>query len=232
MQDNLQNVIVLESDEALPSTEVTPDKPFNECLHCEYNRNGCSFANLLATGAERTCEILQAQRILLGKTYHDVSVKTGMSEVTVIRILTGKVKNPSFDSMHRLNNALVADPNGKFPCAKQLILASHAKENNDETLASEREKVAYLREQIAKKDKQIEERGELLNERRDFLRLKDAEIAELKKERKGMRVLTAVLSFLLAAALVYTTFTLVVDYRNPHRGFWWMEDGVIGEVQE
>lgn len=210
------------------------EKPYNACIDCKHLGKECDGPNFLAMSPERFGEWVKLRKQYKGWTLEYLAEKSGVSESSLRRIVAGKAGNLMWDTVQPIAQVLVDGSWGQYPCAWAATKgaldddADHLKA----ALASEKEKVAYLKEQIAKKDKQIEERGELLNERRDFLRLKDAEISELKKERKGFRIATIALALLLAVSLVYTTFTLMVDYRNPHRGFWWMEEGVIGEVQE
>lgn len=117
MENNNTSVFVPE-EEVSVSFEVTDDKPFNQCFECLSFRNGCSGPNLLAArSVSRISELFQHARILAGYSYQDVADETGISLATVKRILTGKISDPSYFVLKALNDCLVVDPNGKYPCA-------------------------------------------------------------------------------------------------------------------
>lgn len=109
--------IFLPEENITVSFEVTEQKPFNKCFKCRSFRNGCSGPNLFAMGIERTCEFLQLARVFLGYSYQYIADSTGLSLATVKRFLTGKISDPSYFTLKSLNDFLLGDPNGKFPCA-------------------------------------------------------------------------------------------------------------------
>lgn len=204
------------------------EKPYNACIDCVHLGKNCDGPNFLAMTPERFGEWVKLRKQYKGWSVEDLAERSGVSESSLKRIIWGKANDLKLTTMQAITEVLVDGSWGQYPCA---WAASTGALDNDadhlkDALAREKEAVVTLKEQLAKKDKQ-------LDERRDFIYKKDAEISELKQERKGLRRISAVLSFLLAVTLVYITFTLIIDYRNPYRGFWWMEDGVIGaELQE
>lgn len=111
------DIIYVPEENATYNYAVTPDKPFNQCFHCNSFRNGCSGNNPFAMGIARACEFMQLARVLLGYSYQYVADETGVSLTSVKRILTGKVEEPGFFTFGALNRFLTGDPNGKFPCA-------------------------------------------------------------------------------------------------------------------
>ena len=205
MPENLQKLGLIDPGDAVPSTEVTPEKPFNECVLCTFCQSGCSGPNLLVTEIERICELMQARRIALRWSYQKLADKADMQVLTVKNILTGKIKNPSFISMQKLAFALFADKDGKFPCPKQLLMSQQDSvevERLKESLADEKQKVAYLKQQVA-------DYKAMLEERKGYLKLKDKWI------------ITFAVSF--AIALLYIIFTLIVDFADPHLGMYWRD---------
>ena len=175
--------------------EVTAEKSFNKCLKCQFLSNGCSGPNITAMSAERACEFLQLRRLLLRYTYKKTATLSNLSEITVKRYLTNKVKDPSFLVIQALSHALVCDLDGIYPCpihlfpdeAEQATVACKAaqealaqKEKDFEhTLEDEEKKVDYLKEQSKFKDEQIRMKDKQLDERAAYLRIKDRYIAIL-----------------------------------------------------
>ena len=228
MTENSNILSILDADELHEtlSIEVTKEKPFNKCLNCEYLGNGCSGPNLNAMSVERACEFLQIRRVQLGYSYQKTADLACLSLVTVKRILTGKVKDPSFLSMQALTFALVADPEGKYPCAmehfteeaEQALAACKVAEEKlarkEKELEEEKEKVAYRDDRIKAYQHQIEfKEGQMLtkdkqlSERGDFIKTKDRAIT--------------VLSFFLVITLFIIISALVIDRLNPEIGFFW-----------
>jgi transcriptional regulator with XRE-family HTH domain len=175
--------------------EVTEEKSFNKCLKCQFLSNGCSGPNMTAMSAERACEFLQLRRLLLRYTYKKTAQLSNLSEPTVKRYLTNKIKDPSFLIIQALSYALVCDPQGKNPCPIHLFpdeveqatvacqkaqdaLAQKEKEL-EQTLENAEKKVAYLKEQSIFKDEQIRTKDKQLDERAAYLRIKDRYIAIL-----------------------------------------------------
>lgn len=223
---NILNIIDADDLHETIDIEVTKEKPFNKCLNCEYLGNGCSGPNLNAMSVERACEFLQIRRVQLGYSYQKTSDLSFLSLVTVKRILTGKIKDPSFLSMQALTFALVADPKGKYPCAmeqytveaEQAVAACKVAQDElarkEKELAEEKEKVAYRDERIRSFQHQIEfkeaqmlTKDEQLKERSQFIKTKDRAIA--------------ILSLLLFIALGVIITALIVDRLNPDVGFFW-----------
>ena len=229
MTDNSNVLSIFDADELHETIdiEVTKEKPFNKCLNCEYLGNGCSGPNLNAMSVERACEFLQIRRVQLGYSYQKTADLSMLSLVTVKRILTGKIKDPSFLSMQALTFALIADPEGKYPCAMDHFteeaaqaveackVAQAALAQKEKELAEEKEKVAYREErikayqhQIEFKENQMLAKDKLLQERYDFLKNKDRYIA--------------ILGVLLFVALGLIITALIIDRLNGDIGFFWL----------
>ena len=175
--------------------EVTEEKSFNKCLKCQFLSNGCSGPNMTAMSAERACEFLQLRRLLLRYTYKKTAQLSNLSEPTVKRYLTNKIKDPSFLIIQALSYALVCDPQGKKPCPIHLFpneieqatvacqkaqdaLAQKEKEF-EQALEREQQKVDYLKEQVKFQEKQVLVKDKQLDERASYLRMKDRYIAIL-----------------------------------------------------
>ena len=175
--------------------EVTEEKSFNKCLKCQFLSNGCSGPNMTAMSAERACEFLQLRRLLLRYTYKKTAQLSNLSEPTVKRYLTNKIKDPSFLIIQALSHALVCDPDGKYPCpihlfpdeAEQATTACKAAQDTlvqkekefEHALENEKKKVDFLKEQSKFKDEQLRIKDKQLDERAAHLRIKDRYIAIL-----------------------------------------------------
>ena len=175
--------------------EVTEEKSFNKCLKCQFLSNGCSGPNMTAMTPERACEFLQLRRLLLRYTYKKTAQLSNLSEVTVKRYLTNKIKDPSFLIIQALSHALICDPDGIYPCPIHLFpdeteqataacksaqdaLAEKEKEF-EQAMAREKEKVTFLKEQVKFKENQMLAKDKQLDERASYLRMKDRYIAIL-----------------------------------------------------
>lgn len=203
--------------------EITDEKPFNKCLLCEYLGNGCSGPNIVAMSVERACEFLQTRRRQLKYSYQLLAKMVGLSDSTIKSILTGKRKDPSFLSMQALSHALIADPQGKYPCAMHLLSKESNKAIADckaaqEALAQKEAEMAadlintqkkidfllsdleFTKKQVLEKDKQIESKDKRLEERRDFIYRKDRTIG--------------ILGFALALCLILIIGSLVINVLN------------------
>lgn len=209
---------------------VTESKPFNKCLHCEFLGNGCSGPNLNAMTVERACEFLQIRRVQLDYSYQKTADLSTLSVVTVKRILTGKVKDPSFLSMQALTFALVADPEGKYPCAMQHF--SDETEHAVQACKAAQEELARKEQEFSRaleeKQKEIEYRDERVRVYQHQIEFKEAQMLakdqQIRERTQFMktkdRAITS-LSLFLALALLVIIFALVIDRLNPDVGFFW-----------
>ena len=203
--------------------EVTEEKSFNKCLKCQFLSNGCSGPNMTAMSAERACEFLQLRRLLLRYTYKKTALLSNLSEPTVKRYLTNKIKDPSFLIIQALSHALVCDPDGKYPCpihlfpdeaeqattackAAQEALAQKEKEFERE-LENERKKVSYLMEQIKFNETQMSAMDKIIEDRASFMKRKDRYIF--------------VLALLLGLSLAVIFGAMIVDALDSSLGFFW-----------
>jgi transcriptional regulator with XRE-family HTH domain len=174
---------------------------------------------------ERACEFLQLRRMQLRFSYQKVADLTNLSIVTVKRILTGKIKDPSFLSMQALTYVLISDPKGKYPCAMHLLsketnqaivdcqtaqaaLAQKEKEFERE-LDNERKKVSHLKEQIKFNETQISVMDKIIEDRASFMKNKDRYIF--------------VLALLLGLSLAVIFGAMIVDALNSSIGFFWLK---------
>lgn len=163
------------------SPETLEEKPYNICISCSRIGQTCDGPNFLAMSVERWCEWCHLRRDYLGWKNSLLSEKSGVSKVSIDRIMSGDVKDLRITTMQAVTKALVNGTWGQSPCVlvtetekeiyvdNPVIIAQcqHLQNTLDNLsgeykaeLATVREeanvKIAFLREQIAIKDKQIE----------------------------------------------------------------------------
>ena len=184
--------------------EVTKEKPFNGCFSCEYFRNGCSGPNLNIMNAERVCEFLQLCRITLRYTYQKTADLSGLSLVTVKRTLTGKNKDPGYTTIQALSSVLVADPDGKYPCALHMVgdqSAAAKQECERLQVALDAIKIEHATDVAA-----LRANEEYFKKQIDFaeneLRTKDAQQEELYEFVRRKNRVIGLLSFTLALCVI------------------------------
>lgn len=203
--------------------EVTKEKPFNQCFSCEYFRNGCSGPNLNVMNVERVCEFLQLCRVQLRYTYQATADMCGLSLVTVKRTLTGKNKDPGWSTIQALSAVLVADPNGKYPCALHIVeeqkekamqecnalkaaLDTYKTEHTSDieaVRANDRQAIEYLKQQLSFEEEQIRAKDEQLTERA-------VEQKELHEFIRRKNRVIGMLSFTIAVCVIFIIVTLAV----------------------
>ena len=192
---------------------ITPEKPFNACLSCQYFRNGCSGPDLLLMTLERIFEFLRNVQILFKIPNAEISRNAGVSISSVRRIMSGQEKNPRLLTLQAIATYLVGDPNGKHPCALYITQADHHRAMRDnkaaqDALAARDEELAQTRLEIAQLERLLDqeraahandnEKHELLQtQRHDYLKRKDRYIVFAC----SMLALSMLLNVLLAALL-------------------------------
>lgn len=192
---------------------MNSDRNFLSCVTCAHLGNDCNGPNFLAMSPETFCRWVNLRKKYKGWSVEYIAEKSGVSESSLKRILSGNAYDVRLSTLQAIIKVLVGDSWGDAPC---ILSESHSDSAHlKEAVAREKEAVSTLKEYVSAKDKR-------LDERMAFIHIKDAEIDELKKERKFYRFLTILVSFLLFSCLIYIIVTLILDYRSPLRGFWWV----------
>lgn len=210
-------------------------KPYNVCIDCVHIGKDCDGPNFLAMSTERWCEWCHLRKEYLGWTNAQVAAASGLSEISVARIMSGSSKDPRFNTMQAITKALINGTWGQYPCAmaaltekeevyvdnpaiieqcKQLQAAldnanAEHKANVAAARSEDQRKIEFLREQIKFKEEQMRSKDKLLDERRDFLKRKDRWIA--------------ILASSLAVTLLVIIAALVIDILNSDVGFFWID---------
>ena len=163
------------------SPETLEEKPYNICISCPKIGQSCDGPNFLAMSVERWCEWCHLRRDYLKWRNSTIAEKSGVSKISVDRIMAGDIKDLRITTMQAVTRALVNGSWGQSPC---VLVSENEKEiyidnpvivaqcqhlqNTLDTLSAEymtelaavreeaKRKIDFLREQIAIKDKQIE----------------------------------------------------------------------------
>ncbi len=163
------------------SPETLEEKPYNICISCSRIGQSCDGPNFLAMSVERWCEWCRLRRDYLGWRNSTIAEKSGVSKISVDRIMAGDVKDLRITTMQAVTKALVNGTWGQSPCVlvtetekeiyvdNPVIIAQcqHLQDKMDklseeykaEVVAIREEaqkKIDFLRDQIVIKDKQIE----------------------------------------------------------------------------
>jgi predicted transcriptional regulator len=163
------------------SPETLEEKPYNICISCPHIGKECDGPNFLSMTAERWCEWCHLRKDFLGWRNQKIADLSGISKVSIDRIMSGDVKDLRISTMQAVTKVLVNGCWGQSPC---VLVAQTEKEiyvdnpvivaqcqNLQEKMdklseeykaevvavrAEAQRKIDFLREQIALKDKQIE----------------------------------------------------------------------------
>ncbi len=172
------------------SLETLEDKPYNVCISCSRIGQTCDGPNFLAMSVDRWCEWCRLRRDFLGWKNQTIADKSGVSKISIDRIMKGDAKDLRITTMQAVTRALVNGVWGQSPCVlvtetekeiyidNPVIVAQcqhlqdtldHLSDDYKMELATVRteaqQKIDFLREQIAIKDKQIEWMHSLIQSR-------------------------------------------------------------------
>lgn len=163
------------------SPETLEEKPYNICISCPKIGQTCDGPNFLAMTVDRWCEWCHLRRDFLGWKNQTIAEKSGVSKISVDRIMSGDVKDLRITTMQAVTRALVNGVWGQSPCVlvtetekeiyvdnPVIIAQCQQLQHTLDTLSQEfqqeiaavreedRRKIEFLRDQVAIKDKHIE----------------------------------------------------------------------------
>ena len=163
------------------SPETLEEKPYNICISCSRIGQTCDGPNFLAMTVERWCEWCRIRRDHLKWKNATIAEKSGISKISIDRIMSGDVKDLRITTMQAVTRALVNGTWGQSPCVlvteteKEIYVDNPAiiaqcqhLQNSLDTLSEDyktelatiredaQKKIDFLREQVAIKDKHIE----------------------------------------------------------------------------
>lgn len=163
------------------SPETLEEKPHNICVSCSRIGDTCDGPNFLAMTVERWCEWCRLRRDFLKWKNQTIADKSGVSKISVDRIMAGDVKDLRITTMQAVTRALVNGAWGHSPCVlvteteKEIYvdnpviiaqcqqlqrtiddLSARFSTELSAVRADDQKKIDFLMAQIAIKDKQIE----------------------------------------------------------------------------
>lgn len=174
------------------SPETLEEKPYNICISCPKIGQSCDGPNFLAMSVDRWCEWCHLRRDHLKWKNQTIADKSGISKVSIDRIMAGDVKDLRITTMQAVTKALVNGSWGQSPCVlvtesekeiyvdNPVIVAQcqHLQNTLDAltaeyktelalTRAEAQKKVDFLLEQVNIKDKQIDMLHMIISRRKD-----------------------------------------------------------------
>lgn len=163
------------------SPETLEEKPYNICISCSRIGQSCDGPNFLAMSVDRWCEWCHLRKDFLGWKNTTLSEKSGVSRMSIDRIMAGDVKDLRITTMQAVTKALVNGSWGQSPCVlvtetekeiyvdnPVIIAQCQNLQNTLDTLTEEyktelafvreeaQKKIDFLREQVKIKDQHIE----------------------------------------------------------------------------
>lgn len=163
------------------SPETLEDKPYNICVSCSRIGQTCDGPNFLAMSVDRWCEWCRLRRDFLNWKNQTIAEKSGISKISVDRIMSGDVKDLRITTMQAVTRALVNGSWGQSPCVlvtetekeiyvdnPVIIAQCQQLQNTLDTLSEQykaelatireedRKKIDFLKEQISIKDRHID----------------------------------------------------------------------------
>ena len=162
------------------SPETLEEKPYNICVSCARLGDTCDGPNFLAMTVDRWCEWCHLRRDFLKWKNQTIADKSGISKISVDRIMAGDVKDLRITTMQAVTRALVDGVWGHAPCVlvtetekeiyvdnPVIIAQCQHLQNTIDNLSADykrelatvraeaKEKIDFLMDQIAIKDKHI-----------------------------------------------------------------------------
>ena len=162
------------------SPETLEEKPYNICVSCARLGDTCDGPNFLAMTVDRWCEWCHLRRDFLKWKNQTIADKSGISKISVDRIMAGDVKDLRITTMQAVTRALVDGVWGHSPCVlvtetekeiyvdnPVIIAQCQHLQNTIDNLSADykrelatvraeaKEKIDFLMDQIAIKDKHI-----------------------------------------------------------------------------
>lgn len=159
------------------SPETLEEKPYNICVSCSRIGQTCDGPNFLAMSVDRWCEWCRLRRDYLEWKNATIAEKSGVSKITIDRIMSGDTKDLRITTIQAVTKALVNGAWGQSPCVlvtenekeiyvdnPVIIAQCQHLQNSLDSLSEEvvairaeaQKKIDFLREQITIKDRQID----------------------------------------------------------------------------
>lgn len=183
------------------------------CASCERLGKKCYGPRAIDLPAKQLLDFCRRRREYLGWTYNKTADEAKVARGTVTRLFTGEAEDFKHETIRPIYHALTGVDMNSFvrPMDGPAI----------EELQAENEKLkAELEKAIAEKDAIAEKvRAEVRAENREH-------IEDLRRYNQNKLKAIIVLAILLLASLLVIITALIIDRRDPSRGYFWMESDV------
>ena len=195
------------------SRESLLKSPYNKCVICDKLGVSCDGPDFLCLSIPEWCAWCKLRRDYIGVTNEWIADKSGVSLITVNRIIAGKMDDAKVSTMQLVTKALVNGTWGQFPCANPEPEIVY-RDNPD------------LVQQLTNLQKERERLYDI-SERRDAAHKAALQEAAEKAERDAqkkvdyLKSIIRVLSIVCAILLVLVFVALIIDAANPNVGFFW-----------
>ncbi len=93
------------------------EKDYNVCLTCVHIGKNCDGPNYLAMTTDQWCEWIRLRKEYLGWTNAHIAEVSGVSKVTIDRIMAATVKDLRTTTMQAVSKTLVHGDWGHYPCS-------------------------------------------------------------------------------------------------------------------
>ncbi len=207
------------------------EKPYNVCLDCIHIGKDCDGPNFLAMSAERWCEWCHLRKEYLGLTNSQIADSANIAEITVARIMSGKVKDIRMTTMQSVTKVLVNGSWGQYPCAMASVGGADSFALSDQCKQLQ---IALDAEKEARR-KEVEDLRKYDDNRLDYLKQQIVSKDELLVERfrliKSRDRVVMTLSILLGLAVLAVIAFLaveIIDLTNPDWGRYHLTIDTIG----
>lgn len=228
------------------SPKTIEEKPYNMCLNCTHIGKRCDGPNFLAMSPERRSEWMRLRKDYLHGLEPDkwtntyIAEASGVSKITVSRVLSGDMKDLRISTIESVLKVLVNGTWGQYPCAMAGDAQAETVYIDNPELAKKAEESAAECERLrAMLEKMTEDRKadvsaahaddqKKIDFLRDQIKFKEERIREqdkLLEERRDFiyrkdRVIRW-LSVLLGVAVLIIIAALLVDQFNSDLGYFW-----------
>ncbi len=204
------------------SQETLNEKPYNACIRCAHIGITCDGPNFMAMTPERLSEWCRLRKEHLNALEHNkwsnayIAETASLSKTSVDRFLSGRTDDGKMSTVAPILKTLVNGSWGQYPCAGYSNVNDMSGECErlraelEKTSTDSQKTIRFLRDQIVFKEDQMKAKDRLLSERYDFLKRKDRVIS--------------VLSILLGVFVVLFILAITIDFMNPDRGFFWLQE--------
>ncbi len=194
------------------------EKDYDMCLTCVHIGKNCDGPNFLAMDTDHWCEWVRLRKELLGWTNAHIAEVSGISKVTIDRIMTANIKDLRNTTMQAVSKAMINGEWGNYPCALTQLKEKETVYVDSpelvERLENEKANCLRLQKELAELNSKDNETitslrsrvtffEELLNTKQGMI---DTLLRSVEKKNKTIGLVTVLLSISLVTMIVALAF--------------------------